>query len=141
MFWILKFNLGSRSLDLERVNGEAWTEGRRIKPPTRAGPVFSLVKCALAEGRVVDCVTDLSVAHQVCQWTAPGVPEAMGALRAKRTAAGGSRPWHATVYDNGVPIIEAPWERLRSQALDVCKHLTKPCVKTSSHEEMGRRGC
>ena len=86
-------------------------------------------------------LTDLSVADQVCQWTAPGVPEAMGALRAKRTAAGGSRPWHATVYDNGVPIIEAPWERLRSQALDVCRHLTKPCVKTSSHEEIGRRGC
>ena len=53
----------------------------------------------------------------VCQWTFPGVPEAMAALRAKRQ--GGSRPLHITVYDNGVPIIESPWERLRTQPLDV----------------------
>ena len=53
----------------------------------------------------------------VCQWTAPGVPEALAAIRSERAAA--SKPFHATVYDNGVPIIEAPWERLRSQALDV----------------------
>jgi hypothetical protein len=53
----------------------------------------------------------------VCQWTAQGVPEAMAALRRQR--AGTERQLHITVYDNGVPIIESPWERLRTQALDV----------------------
>lgn len=53
----------------------------------------------------------------VCQWTMPGVPEEMAKLRAKRD--GTSRPLHITVYDNGVPIIESPWERLRTQPLDV----------------------
>ena len=41
----------------------------------------------------------------------------MTKLRAKRKGTG--RPLHITVYDNGVPIIESPWERLRSQPLDV----------------------
>jgi hypothetical protein len=54
----------------------------------------------------------------VCQWTSPGVPEAMAALRAKRSR-DGHAPVRFTVYDNGTPIIESPWERLRTQALDV----------------------
>jgi hypothetical protein len=53
----------------------------------------------------------------VCQWTHDGVPEAFAALRKQRAAT--SRPLHITVYDNGVPIIESPWERLRTQAIDV----------------------
>eukprot|EP01050_Picozoa_sp_SAG11_P001731 SAG11_NODE_79_length_17750_cov_28.445980_7_plen_928_part_00 len=56
----------------------------------------------------------------VCQWTAAGVPAAMAELRAKRQPKlGGGRPFHITVYDNGVPTIESPWERLRTQPLDV----------------------
>ena len=53
----------------------------------------------------------------VCQWVWPGVPKLMADLRARKHQSG--RPFHITVYDNGVPITEAPWERLRSQALDV----------------------
>jgi len=53
----------------------------------------------------------------VCQWSTAGVPDAIALVRKQRLAAG--RPFHATVYDNGVPIIEAAWERERSQALDV----------------------
>ena len=50
----------------------------------------------------------------------PGVPEALAQLRAKRRTRDPSRPpLIVTIYDNGVPIIEAPWERLRSQPLDV----------------------
>ena len=41
----------------------------------------------------------------------------MAKLRAKRKGTG--RPLHITVYDNGVPIIESPAERLRTQPLDV----------------------
>jgi hypothetical protein len=68
-----------------------------------------------AVGPLVEMV-DWWCAH-VCQWSYPGVPEQLAALRKAREAAG--REFHATVYDNGVPIIEAPWERLRSQALNV----------------------
>jgi hypothetical protein len=52
----------------------------------------------------------------VCQWTTPGVSQIMTALRAKKEAH--NKPFHITVYDNGVPIIESPWERLRTQPLD-----------------------
>ena len=41
----------------------------------------------------------------------------MAALRERRKDS--NRPLHITVYDNGVPIIESPWERLRTQPLDV----------------------
>jgi hypothetical protein len=37
----------------------------------------------------------------VCQWRGAGVPQALAALRAQRTASG--KPFHVTVYDNGVP--------------------------------------
>ena len=53
----------------------------------------------------------------VCQWTHKGVPEAFAALRKQRART--NRPLHITVYDNGVPIIESPWERLRTQPIDV----------------------
>ena len=53
----------------------------------------------------------------VCQWVWPGVADMMTALRARKKSS--TRPFHITVYDNGVPITESPWERLRSQALDV----------------------
>ena len=80
-----------------------------LAPPPQPQPLPPAVRPLLD-------LVDWWCAH-VCQWTAPGVPEAIGALRASRRKAG--RAFFATVYDNGVPIIEAPWERLRSQALDV----------------------
>jgi hypothetical protein len=41
-------------------------------------------------------------------------------VRASKHEKDPSRPLlRASVYDNGVPIIEDPWERLRSQPLDV----------------------
>ena len=54
-----------------------------------------------------------------CQLTVPGVPETLSALRANRTARDKQPPFHVTIYDNGVPVIEAPWERLRFQPLNV----------------------
>ena len=53
----------------------------------------------------------------VCQWSYPGVPAELAAIRANRERQG--REFHVTVYDNGVPPIESPWERVRSQGLDV----------------------
>ena len=53
----------------------------------------------------------------VCQWVWPGVADTIAALRASKQSS--ARPFHVTVYDNGVPITESPWERVRSQALDV----------------------
>ena len=38
-------------------------------------------------------------------------------LKAARERDG--RVFHVSVYDNGVPIVEAPWERTRFQSLDV----------------------
>jgi hypothetical protein len=45
------------------------------------------------------------------QWDTDNVPEALKALRARGVT--------VTVYDNGIPITEAPWERTRFQALDI----------------------
>lgn len=53
----------------------------------------------------------------VVQWSTPGVPEALSALRAARARE--AREFHVTVYDNGVPISEAPWERTRFEGWDV----------------------
>lgn len=55
-------------------------------------------------------------AHAI-QWVGPGVPEEMAQAKADRRAAG--KELLLTVYDNGVPITEAPNERARFQALDV----------------------
>eukprot|EP00937_MAST-01D_sp_MAST-1D-sp2_P007028 g7028.t1 len=55
----------------------------------------------------------------VCQAVDPAAYPWLRALRRERAGASPPRVFHTTVYDNGVPIIEAPWERVRSQALDV----------------------
>jgi hypothetical protein len=54
-----------------------------------------------------------------CQLTVPGLLETLTALRTNRTTQDEQRPFHVTVYDNGVPVIESPWERLRFQPLNV----------------------
>ena len=54
----------------------------------------------------------------VIQWVGPGVPAEMAQAKADKKAAG-KPPLLLTVYDNGVPITEAPNERARFQALDV----------------------
>ena len=54
----------------------------------------------------------------VIQWVGPGVPAEMAQAKADRKAAG-KPPMLLTVYDNGIPITEAPNERARFQALDV----------------------
>lgn len=80
-----------------------------VGPPTPSGwnpPAFK---------RLIESV-DWWVAH-VCQWVAPGVSEYLASLRKARQLA--HVEFHASVYDNGVPIIEAPWERVRTQPLDV----------------------
>ena len=53
----------------------------------------------------------------VCQWETPGVSHQIAWIRQQRRKA--KKEFHATVYDNGVPIIESSRERLRFQALDV----------------------
>jgi hypothetical protein len=64
-------------------------------------------------------LVDWRVPH-VEQWRTVGVPEVLRSIRASRKAhGGGGREFHASVYDNGVPITEAPWERSRFQALDL----------------------
>jgi hypothetical protein len=66
-------------------------------------------------------LVDWWVPH-VEQWNTPGVPEALRSIRASRRqsrSGPAGREFHASVYDNGVPITEAPWERTRFQALDV----------------------
>ena len=53
-----------------------------------------------------------------CTFASGPQPEALAALRTRREGTG--RPLHdVTVYDNGVPVIESPWERERTQAPDV----------------------
>ena len=70
--------------------------------PANCKPLLSLV--------------DEWVAHAV-QWAGPSCPEEMKKAKADRKAAGHNVLF--TVYDNGVPITEAPNERTRFQALDV----------------------
>lgn len=82
--------------------GRGITDGNETKVPPQLEPLLDLV--------------DWWCPH-VCQWVWPGVANMVAALRAKKQSS--ARPFHVTVYDNGVPITEAPWERLRSQALDV----------------------
>lgn len=53
----------------------------------------------------------------VIQWVGHGVPAEVVQVKADRKAAG--KALLVTLYDNGVPIIEAPNERARFQALDV----------------------
>ena len=61
-------------------------------------------------------LVDWWVPH-VLQWNSPGVPDTLTQLRAARERDG--RIFHVSVYDNGVPIAEAPWKRTRFQSLDV----------------------
>ena len=53
----------------------------------------------------------------VCQWSNTSIHPFLQNLTESRQQLG--REFHITVYDNGVPIIESPWERTRYQALDV----------------------
>ena len=53
----------------------------------------------------------------MCQYVYPQAPVILRQIKASRGASGDKV--FATVYDNGVPIIEAPFARVRYQGLDV----------------------
>jgi hypothetical protein len=86
---------------------------------TRLPIITSLPVPAAAPAWVVDAVypeVDWWCPH-VCQWVFPQTPGVLDALRKKRAAA--KKSTIVTVYNNGVPLIESPRQRVRYQALDV----------------------
>ena len=55
----------------------------------------------------------------VCQWSEPGAPAQIAAHKHQRSLSPSRVPLRATLYNNGVPMIESPWQRVRSQAYAV----------------------
>jgi hypothetical protein len=55
----------------------------------------------------------------VCQWHEAGAPEQLAAHKHQRSLSPSRGPLRATLYNNGVPMIESPWQRVRSQAYAV----------------------